>query len=83
MEFDDNNDCFQHWLFPGNSYSLDVKFNQNGTRIEASRFLIQAVNITDTNHEKVMVRDLRQICKDSPLNVSVFHPYFVFFDQFE
>lgn len=30
-----------------------------------------------------MVRDLRQICKDSPLNVSVFHPYFVFFDQFE
>lgn len=30
-----------------------------------------------------MVRDLRQICKDSPLNISVFHPYFVFFDQFE
>lgn len=60
-----------------------MKFNKNGTRIEASRFLIQAVNITDTNHEKVMVRDLRQICKDSSLNVSVFHPYFVFFDQFE
>lgn len=30
-----------------------------------------------------MVRDIRQICKDSPLNATVFHPYFVFFDQFE
>lgn len=73
----------EHWLFPGNPFSLDVKFNENETRIIASRFLIQAVNITDTNHEKVMVRDLRQICKDSPLNATIFHPYFVFFDQFE
>ncbi|XP_037031767.1 patched domain-containing protein 3 isoform X2 [Bradysia coprophila] len=72
-----------NWLFPGLPYSLDVKFNKNGTRIEASRFLIQAVNITDTNHEKDMVRDLRQICRDSSLNITVFHPYFVFFDQFE
>lgn len=47
------------------------------------RFLIQAVNISGTEHEKEMVRALRKICKDSPLNVSVFHPYFVFFDQFE
>ncbi|XP_058456298.1 patched domain-containing protein 3 [Malaya genurostris] len=71
------------WLFPANPFSLDVKFNENGTRILASRFMIQAINITDTNHEKVMVRDLRQICKNSPLNATVFHPYFVFFDQFE
>lgn len=28
-----------------------------------------------------MVRALRQLCYDSPLNVTVFHPYFVFFDQ--
>lgn len=73
----------ENWLFSSNPFSLDVKFNDNGTKILASRMLIQAVNITDTNHEKVMVQDLRQICKDSPLNVSVFHPYFVFFDQFE
>ncbi|EDW89794.1 patched domain-containing protein 3 isoform X1 [Drosophila yakuba] len=73
----------EHWLFPGNPFSLDVRFNKDETQIIASRFLIQAVNITDTNHEKEMVRDLRQICKDSPLNASIFHPYFVFFDQFE
>lgn len=62
---------------------MDVKFDENETRIEASRFLIQAINISDTNHEKQMVRDLRAICKSAPLNVTIFHPYFVFFDQFE
>lgn len=30
-----------------------------------------------------MVRDLRAICKSAPINVTIFHPYFVFFDQFE
>lgn len=30
-----------------------------------------------------MVRDLREICKNAPINITIFHPYFVFFDQFE
>lgn len=30
-----------------------------------------------------MVKDLRDICKNSPINITIFHPYFVFFDQFE
>lgn len=30
-----------------------------------------------------MVNELRAICKASPLEVKVFHPYFVYFDQFE
>jgi len=72
---------FQLWLFKENPFSLDVKFNDDGTRIIASRLLIQAVNISDTNGEKEMVRALRNVCHQSPLNVSVFHPYFVFFDQ--
>lgn len=69
------------WLFPANPFSLDVKFNDKGDRIVASRFLIQAVNVSDTNQEKDMVLNLRRICDESPLNASVFHPYFVFFDQ--
>ncbi|KAB0795639.1 hypothetical protein PPYR_12478 [Photinus pyralis] len=73
----------EHWLYPSSQYALDVKFNKNGTRIQAMRFMIQAVNISGTEHEKEMVQALRQICSESPLNVSVFHPYFVFFDQFE
>lgn len=61
--------------------SLDVKFNENNDKIVGMRFLIQAVNISGTEHEKEMVRALRKICHESPLNVSVFHPYFVYFDQ--
>lgn len=64
-------------------FALDVKIDESGERIIASRFLIQAVNVSGTNQEKDMVKQLRQICADSPLNASVFHPYFVFFDQFE
>ncbi|KAK6620311.1 hypothetical protein RUM44_006712 [Polyplax serrata] len=71
------------WLFKPNPFSLDVKFNEDESRILASRFMIQAVNITDGNHEKEMVQELRRIARESPLNVTVFHPYFVFFDQFE
>lgn len=71
----------QFWLAPTSTFSLDVKFNENETKIIGMRFLIQAVNISGTEHEKEMVRALRKICKESPLNVTVFHPYFVFFDQ--
>ena len=70
-------------LVPNSVTSLDVKFDKKGEHIIASRFLIQAVNISGTNQEKEMVKELRRICAESPLNASVFHPYFVFFDQFE
>ncbi|XP_014293320.1 patched domain-containing protein 3 [Halyomorpha halys] len=71
------------WLFKPNAFSLDVKFSDDGSKIVASRMMIQAVNISDGNMEKDMVRDLRRIARESSLNVTVFHPYFVFFDQFE
>ncbi|CAH0556056.1 unnamed protein product [Brassicogethes aeneus] len=71
------------WLPPTSPFSLDVKFDKTGENIIGMRFLIQAVNISGTEHEKEMVRAIRKICKDSPLNATVFHPYFVFFDQFE
>lgn len=71
----------QLWLFPSNTFSLDVKFDKSGSRIEASRFIVQTVNITDGNVEKDMVNDLRRIARESPLNVTVYHPYFVFIDQ--
>ncbi|XP_034952079.1 patched domain-containing protein 3 [Chelonus insularis] len=71
------------WLAPSSSYSLDVKFDPSGQHIIASRFLIQAVNVSGTIPAKAMVKELRRICNESPLNATVFHPYFVFFDQFE
>lgn len=45
--------------------------------------MVQAINITDTNQEKEMLHDLRAICKAAPINVTIFNPYFVYFDQFE
>ncbi|KZC09210.1 Patched domain-containing protein 3 [Dufourea novaeangliae] len=71
------------WLYPISSLSLDVKLDDAEEHIIASRFMIQAVNVSGTNQEKDMVKELRRICTESPLNASVFHPYFVFFDQFE
>lgn len=73
----------KNWLFPESTFSLDVTFDEASEHIVASRFLIQAVNVSGTNQEKDMVKELRRICEESPLNASVFHPYFVFFDQFE
>ncbi|OXU24936.1 hypothetical protein TSAR_000668 [Trichomalopsis sarcophagae] len=73
----------REWLTETSTFTLDVAFDKSGEHIVASRFTIQPVNISGTNMEKDMVRKLRQICADSPLNASVFHPYFVFFDQFE
>ncbi|XP_025835862.1 patched domain-containing protein 3 [Agrilus planipennis] len=73
----------EFWLVPSSSFSLDVKFNEVGDKIIAMRFLIQAVNISGTEHERQMVGDLRKISRESNFNVSVFHPYFVYFDQFE
>lgn len=73
----------EKWLFPRTTWALDVRFDNKSEHILASRFMIQAVNVSGTNNEKDMVRELRKICDDSPLNATVFHPYFVFFDQFE
>ncbi|KAL0122168.1 hypothetical protein PUN28_007128 [Cardiocondyla obscurior] len=64
-------------------FFLDVKFDSTDEKIIASRFMLQAVNVSGSNQEKEMVKELREICAASPLNASVFHPYFVFFDQFE
>lgn len=71
------------WISPSSTFSLDVKLDDSGKHIVASRFLIQAVNVSGTTQETKMVKDLRKICNESPLNATVFHPYFVFFDQFE
>ncbi|MCL4135334.1 UNVERIFIED_CONTAM: hypothetical protein GTU68_052017, partial [Idotea baltica] len=65
-----------------NVYKLDVKFNYNLTRIVASRFIIQTYRIHNSNEDKDMMEGLRRIARESPLNVTVYHPLFIFFDQF-
>jgi len=50
--------------------------------IVGSRFILQGHNIFDANDEAQVVRELREICENSKYNVTVFHPYFIYFDQF-
>lgn len=64
------------------AFRNDVIFNEDGTEIIASRYVIQTHNIEDANMEKDMLIALRQIASDQPLNVTIFHQLFIFFDQF-
>ncbi len=55
--------------------------SSDGTHIIASRMVVQGTNIKNANDEKIFVQDLRTACASSGLDATVFHPYFVFFDQ--
>ena len=75
------------YLDSGSShYSQDVKFSQPDVHTQdisiiASRFLIQGAKIYNANDEKIFVEELREVCHGSKYNVTVFHPYFIYFDQ--
>ncbi|XP_044014155.1 patched domain-containing protein 3-like [Aphidius gifuensis] len=64
-------------------FSLDIHYDESGKHIIGSRYLIQARNVTGTLQQTAMLNELRQICKNSGLNATVFHPYFIFVDQFD
>ncbi|XP_067123977.1 patched domain-containing protein 3-like [Centruroides vittatus] len=60
----------------------DVVFNENGTKIVASRYLIQS-NVTNTiEEEKQMLLDLRRIGEKHPYEVHFLQYMFMFLDQF-
>jgi len=67
-------------------YRLDVSYNSNFTRIEASRLLIQGQNIHTTKDEEHMLLELRKICndvnKEAKMKVSVYNSYFPYTDQY-
>lgn len=67
-------------------YRLDVSFDENITKIEASRFLIQGQNIRTTKDEERMVLELRKVCREMSvqdgMKVTVFNSYFPYTDQY-
>ena len=74
---------FQSYLGSGvTKYSEDVDFSSDGQHIIGARFMIQGAHIYDSNMEQIFVQELRDVCHRSPFNVTVFHYYFIFFDQF-
>ncbi|XP_069953395.1 patched domain-containing protein 3-like isoform X2 [Cherax quadricarinatus] len=67
---------------PANPFAQDVKFNENSTRIIASRFIVQTYKILDANADKDMMEAFRKVASDSKFNVTVFNPFFIYFDQY-
>ena len=49
--------------------------------IVGARFILQGYKILNSNDESQLVKQLREICHASKYNVTVFHPYFIYFDQ--
>ena len=56
-------------------------FDATGEKVIASRFMVQAYNVSDTQEDMRMMLDLRRICDESGLQCTVFHPLFSIFDQ--
>lgn len=65
----------------GNAHALDVIINEDKTRITASRFFVQSVDVFDAVNDRKLLVDLRTMADKSPFNVTVFSPFFLFFDQ--
>lgn len=61
---------YESYLDPSSPFYDDVKLNADRTRINASRFIIQTVNISSSNEERDMAMELRAIAANQPgLNV--------------
>lgn len=58
-----------------------MAYNKDYSRIVASRFFIQTKDIKDSNEDTQMMNRLREIAEKNPLNVTVFNPNFILFDQ--
>ncbi|XP_023933054.1 patched domain-containing protein 3 [Lingula anatina] len=63
-------------------YKSDIVYNENRTEIIASRCFVQSTNTNDTVREKDMMMHSRAIADNSELNVTVYHPAFVYYDQY-
>jgi len=73
---------FDAYLDPSSPFYDDVKFNADRTRINASRFIVQTINITDSNDEKDMAMELRAIAAaQEGLNVVSTAAPVVFFEN--
>ena len=53
----------------------------NGEHIVGSRFMIQGHRIFTARDESRLTEELREVCHRSPFNVTVFHPFFIYYDQ--
>ncbi|XP_033108331.1 patched domain-containing protein 3-like [Anneissia japonica] len=64
-------------------YSLDIIFNAEANSIKTSRFYVLTRDITNSTREAAMMNNMRKLADDADENIIVFHPSFIFIDQYE
>jgi predicted RND superfamily exporter protein len=69
--------------FPNNIFAHDVTFNENGTKIIASRFILQLVDTWGSEEAKEAIVNLREVAAaQTDMEVVLFNPWLAFVDQF-
>ncbi|GAB6025722.1 hypothetical protein CHUAL_011706 [Chamberlinius hualienensis] len=69
-------------LVNGTSYELDINFGSDHKSILATRFLVQTKDIVDGLTGMTMMEQLRKLATTFSFKVTIFNPFFVYFDQF-
>ncbi|XP_067870204.1 patched domain-containing protein 3-like [Heterodontus francisci] len=64
------------------SFQQDIELSEDNMSIRASRFFIQIVNISDSFDKKNMLIKLRNLAKECRIPLLVYHPAFIYFDQY-
>ncbi|XP_030607379.1 patched domain-containing protein 3 [Archocentrus centrarchus] len=60
-------------------FRQDISWTLNGSSIQASRFFIQTLS---NSTEKEMLVMLRETAEECPVELLVYHPAFIYFDQY-
>ena len=69
------------FLLNYSKYKLDIKLDSG--KVKYSRFVVFSKNIDTSIRESHMMLKAREIADDHPkLNVTVFHPAFIYYDQY-
>jgi predicted RND superfamily exporter protein len=69
-------------FLPNSIFSEDVKFNEKNTKILATRYILQSVNLRTNPDRKELVLGLREVASSQKdFKVTVFHLEFFFVDQ--
>ncbi|XP_067863268.1 patched domain-containing protein 3-like [Heptranchias perlo] len=64
------------------SFKQDIELSEDYMSIRASRFFIQIANASDSFDQKNMLVELRNLAKECRIPLLVYHPAFIYFDQF-
>ncbi|XP_022093267.1 patched domain-containing protein 3-like [Acanthaster planci] len=63
-------------------YALDIAFSDDNQTILASRFFVASKDLDSEDRKRYMMTDLRRIAEEAELPAIVYHPLFIFYDQY-